>query len=451
MNREEFIKKLFEGAARAGITECEAYFSDGESFDVDVLDGEIKEYSVSESKGVCLRGLYAGRMGYASTQVEDESSVDMLVEGVKTNAMLLETDEGESIFEGSKEYPQVDTFNESILSVSPETKIAQALEMEELVKARDPRVARVDGCEISTAVREIRIVNSKGMDVQGKSSSYGAVVAPVVIGEDGKPGMDYQFSFSKDPDKLDIAGLSQKAVDEAIGKLGATSVPSGQYECVFRRDAAGQLLRTFAGVFSGESARKGMSLLKGREGEKIASDCVTLTDDPLLMDAPATGAFDAEGVARFSKDVIKSGTFMTLLHNRLTAKEAGCATTANASKAGYSGKVAVAPSNMFIRPGEITPEKLYAQVGDGIIITQLQGTHSGANPISGDFSLAAKGYLIEAGKQGRPVEQITVAGNFFEILKSIKAVADDLEFDMPGSSAIASPTIYVGTISIAGI
>jgi PmbA protein len=451
MNRDDFIKKLFEGAALAGITECEAYFSDAESFDVDVLEGEIKDYSVSESKGVCFRGLYAGRMGYASTQVEDESAIDMLIEGVKTNAMLLETDDGESIYEGSREYPEVDTFNASIMQVAPETKINQALELEKLVKARDPRVARVDGCEVSTSVREIRIVNSKGMDVRGKSSSYGAVVAPVVKGEDGKPGMHFKFTFSKDPEKLDIKKLANDAVDEAVGKLGASSIPSGQYECVFRNDAASMLLRTFAGVFSGESARKGMSLLKGREGEKIASDCVTLTDDPLLKDAPATSAFDAEGVARFKKDVIKDGTFITLLHNRVTAKEANCQTTANASKAGYSGKVTVAPSNLFIQPGRLSPEELYEKVGEGLIITELQGTHAGANPISGDFSLAAKGYLIQDGKQARPVEQITVAANFYEILKNIQEVADDLEFTMPGSSAIASPTLYIGKISVAGI
>ena len=90
-------------------------------------------------------------------------------------------------------------------------------------------------------------------------------------------------------------------------------------------------------------------------------------------------------------------------------------------------------------------------MGDGLLITELQGTHAGANPISGDFSLAAKGYLIENGKKSRPVEQITVAANFYDILKNIQTVADDLEFTMPGASAIASPTIYIGKISVAGI
>ena len=78
MNRQEFIDKLFAGAKQAGIEECEAYFSSGEGFEVDVLDGAIKEYSVSESSGMCFRGIYQGKMGYASTEIEDEEAIDML-------------------------------------------------------------------------------------------------------------------------------------------------------------------------------------------------------------------------------------------------------------------------------------------------------------------------------------------------------------------------------------
>ncbi|MBO7385465.1 MAG: TldD/PmbA family protein, partial [Clostridia bacterium] len=71
MNRQEFIDKLFAGAKKAGIDEYEAYFSSSESFDVDVLDGEIKEYTVAQRSGMCFRGVFEGKMGYASTEIED--------------------------------------------------------------------------------------------------------------------------------------------------------------------------------------------------------------------------------------------------------------------------------------------------------------------------------------------------------------------------------------------
>lgn len=446
MNRQEFIDKLFARARQAGIEEFEAYFTCGDSFDVDVLEGEIKDYAVSSESGMCFRGVYGGKMGYASTQIEDEEAIEMLVNGVIDNATLLETDEGESIFEGSGEYPVLNSYNPEIEKIPAADKIALAKKMEQLTKGKDKRVLRVDGCSVSTSRGETRIVNSKGMDISHKGSRFGAVVVPVV-GDGEKVNYGFSLRFSQNPEKVDIDAIAAKAVERAVEGLGAESIESGSYRCIFRNDTAGTLLATFAGVFSGESARKGMSLLKGREGEMIASECVTLTDNPLLEDAPGSSPFDCEGVACFGKDIIQSGKFVTLLHNRLTAKLLGTQTTGNASKGGYSGKVTVAPSNFYIVPSEKTPDEMMKDVENGILITDLMGMHSGANPISGDFSLGAKGFLIENGVRTRPIEQFTVAGNFFNILKNIVSVANDLELEQ---SSVASPSLYVGEISVAG-
>ena len=96
----------------------------------------------------------------------------------------------------------------------------------------------------------------------------------------------------------------------------------------------------------------------------------------------------------------------------------------------------VAPTNLYIAAGEKSLTELMADVGNGVVITKLAGLHAGANPSSGDFSLLSKGYTIENGKRGRAVEQITVAGNFYQLLKSICAVGSDLTFE---GSSIGSP------------
>ena len=87
------------------------------------------------------------------------------------------------------------------------------------------------------------------------------------------------------------------------------------------------------------------------------------------------------------------------------------------------------------------------EVGEGLLITEFAGLHSGANSITGDFSLAAKGFYIKDGKKDFPVEQITVAGNFFDLLKNITEVGSDLKFPM---SSVGSPSIRVEGLSIAG-
>ncbi len=84
---------------------------------------------------------------------------------------------------------------------------------------------------------------------------------------------------------------------------------------------------------------------------------------------------------------------------------------------------------------------------NGLVITDVSGLHAGADAISGDFSLIAKGYTVKNGKKDAPVEQITVAGNFYQLLKGIRAVGSDLTFPQGG---MGSPTLDVGEISVAG-
>ena len=93
---------------------------------------------------------------------------------------------------------------------------------------------------------------------------------------------------------------------------------------------------------------------------------------------------------------------------------------------------------------------MLARMGEGFLITEISGLHAGANQISGDFSLLAKGYAVHDGKKAEAVKQITVAGNFFEVLKDVVAVASDLEFGLPGGCLVGSPTVWVKALSVAG-
>jgi len=90
---------------------------------------------------------------------------------------------------------------------------------------------------------------------------------------------------------------------------------------------------------------------------------------------------------------------------------------------------------------------LLKELDNGLVIIALQGTHAGANPVSGDFSLSVYGYEVKDGKISRPVNQITVAGNFFKMLADVKAVGNDLKFGMSNTGA---PSLLIGSLSVAG-
>lgn len=157
--------------------------------------------------------------------------------------------------------------------------------------------------------------------------------------------------------------------------------------------------------------------------------------------------FDDEGVRTYKKDIIKDGKLLTLLHNLKTANKAGIKSTGNGFKASYAAPVDVSSTNFYIEKGTKTLDNLMNDMGQGIMVTELAGLHSGANFITGDFSLAAKGFYIDGGKKSYPIEQITISGNFFDLLKNIIDISDDLKFPL---SSIGSPSIRIDKISIAG-
>ena len=191
----------------------------------------------------------------------------------------------------------------------------------------------------------------------------------------------------------------------------------------------------------------GVEVRKDKEGEIIASDIVNLVDDPHLKNGLASVGFDDEGVATGKTYLIKNGKLESLLHNLKTANKAGVKSTGNGFKASYASPISVSPTNMYIEPGINSLEEMTKKIDKGLIITDFAGLHSGANSITGDFSLAAKGFYIENGVKTKAVEQITVAGNFFTLLKDVEEIGRDLKFPM---SSVGSPSILVKELSIAG-
>ena len=446
MNKNTFIELLFDRAKAAGFAAFEAYLSEGSSFEVGVNAGELTRYSVADSLNLGFRGLYNGRMGCASTQALDADAAEMLVAAAKAGAELCESDDEEFIFEGSAAYPEFDGTHPEIERLSAAEKIEMVRALEQKALDFDPRIAAVDHCMLFTAASDVTLVNSRGLNLRTRRDRMGAYVGAIAR-SGGRTGTAGRDCFVNDPTEFDPDKLAREAAGEAIAFLDAGSVESGSYPILLRPDMAAQLTSAFSSLFSADAAQKGLSLLAGREGEAIAAPCVTIIDDPLLPNAYASHAFDGEGVAARRKAVVEGGELRTLLHNLKTARKQGVETTGNAARRSVAGPMTVAPSNFYFAPGELGPDALYGQVENAILVTDLMGMHSGANAVSGDFSLGAKGFLIRNGRIDRAVNQITIAGNFLELLRGIEAGGSDLTF---GASRFASPTLLVRALSVAG-
>lgn len=446
MDLKVFKEKLFKAAKAQGFEECEIYYSDSESLSINIYEGEVEEYKLNNSFGLSFRGKINGKMGYSYTEIVDEDAIGMLVKNAKGAALSIENDDVQFIYEGDGEYTEIDSYNTEFDNIQPDKLISLAMEMESECKKQCDKVVNFQGCGMGYGNLTYGIINSKGLELKNSRNHLTAYVAPVVEDNNEKyDGMGYVVAHSIDdvkPDKLAEDGLK-----EALSRIGGKSISSGKYKVVINNEAMVSLLGTFDSIFNAEQAQKGLSLLKDKEGEMIAADIVTIIDDPHMKNGLGSCSFDDEGVATYKKEIVSNGKFNTFLYNLKTANKAGVKSTGNGFKASYASVVGIDGTNFYIKPGEKSFDEICAEVKEGLIVTEFAGLHSGASAVTGDFSLAAKGFMIENGKKTFPVEQITVAGNFFTLLKDIEMIGSDLKFPM---SSIGSPCVVVKELSIAG-
>jgi len=447
MTFNEFKNHVIAACEEMGITEYELYYCASESVSVETFRHEVSEFTASCDGGVCFRCIVGGKMGYASTEDLSEAQAKAVVAKAADNAATLESEEMVFLGEGGQEYEPLEI--QSYELPGADKLISAALDVQEKLYAADPMV--IDGCQSQGLIEssEIAIYNSKGLDLHYQNSVTGLVAAAVV--SDGKE-MENSFEVKLGRlEEIDVAALADKAAAKAKVKLGGQVAPTGQYPVVFSPNAMCSLLGVYSGIFSSEAAQKGLSRLANAEGEMIAAEIVTLVDDPFHKDNPMPINFDAEGSPTHKKNVIEKGKLCTLLYNLKTAAVAGKKTTGNASKAGYDGTVAVRPFTLYLENGDISEEALLKQVGNGVYITNLGGLHAGANPITGDFSLQSAGFMIEGGVKTKAVKSFTVAGNFYDLLKNVTALANNCELPMAmGMTAFGSPSVRVDGLSIAG-
>ena len=443
MTYQKFKEAVISYAVEQKIADYELYYTESESTSVETFKEEVNQYSTEVSSGLCFRCLVDCKEGYASTENLTEEEAKAIVLRAVENAKSIESEEQSFIHKKGDTYAKLE--EGTLIMPTGAQLMDAALQLQKEMYACDERVA--DGTQVYMVCggEKYALCNSGGLDLLDEVKVIRCMNYAIV--KDG----DEMFNGSKDKhgnlQEMDFEAMAKEAVEEAISTIGAGSVESGKYTIVFSNKMMAALLATFSSVFSAENAQKGMSLLAGKEGERIAADIITIVDDPRYRDSMVKRTFDGEGVATYAKNVVENGKLTTLLHNLKTAANAGVKSTGNASKASYAAVVGVSPHTFYIQPMEGTKEDLFALAGDGIYVTELAGLHAGANAITGEFSLAATGFLVEQGKKGAPVKNFTVSGNFFELLKSIEKLGGDLEFQ---HGKFGSPSVLVRDIAVAG-
>ena len=434
--------KLFEVASSKGVEDLQIYFVDSNEFEIGVFKSELETYTIANTQKLSVKGIYEGKMGTVTTEVLTDDVIDFLVDSVIASAKTIESEDEVFIYEGDKEYKKIKgIYNESLNNVTAKQKIIDSYKLEELIKSKDERI-KMAQVFYQDGSNHVRIINSKGLNLE-KLVNDGIIGAQVVANDGKDQRSAFEYTRSNDYSDFNLENLASLAVEKAVALLGATPCKSGEYEILLTKEASSSLLAPHVSMFSAESVQKNVSLLKGKIGKVIGSTKISIIDDPFMEKSVKSGAFDDEGVATTYKELVKEGILTGFMHNLKTAKKDDVKSTGNS----FIGR-GIAPTNLYIKPGNFKYEDAIKIMKKGIVITDLAGTHAGANPISGDFSLQASGFLVENGEIIRPVALITVAGNYLDLLKDVTQVCDDLKFNF---SYVGSPSLLIKSLMVSGL
>lgn len=443
------IDDLIKQAEKEGFLESEVYYESDSSMTIAAREGQIIQFESSDGAGLSFRGLMNGQMGYAYTEDLQEEMIPFLLSQAKDNCAVLEVKEKITVYEGEKDYPEFNGYNEELTKIDYDFLSKTALDLEKALLSYDKRIEAVDDCYTSYSEGELYIRNSKGMICESRDNCF-----DVYLGCRAKDGDDVQTAgkgwvFS-DLSQFDLKKCADHVGKKIISKLGAKPVASEKMNVVLDRFAANSLLSSFAGAFSAEAIQKGLSRLVGKLGEKIADEKITLIDEGMIEGSPLSIPFDSEGVSSKRTVLIDKGVFSSELHNRKTALAAGVSSTGNGFRAGAKSSIGVSSTNLHFENGPFSQEELIKKAGNGIFIVALHGLHAGINSISGEFSLMTEGFVIRDGKLCEPVNQITIADNFFDVLMKVEALGNDVEYTSPEATHTQSPSLLIPDVSIAG-
>ena len=441
-------ESVVERALSRGASVAEAVARSGSELSTKVRLGEPELVEEAGYRSIGLKVIKDQRVALLSTSDLTKAGLDRFIDDAEE---LVEVSQ-EDPFAGPADPELVaddvtipdDLYDPAIVSIGADTALDWAKRGESSAMQSDERITNSNGSTFTRVTGAFAMVLSGGFSA-GYATSYASlVVSPVVEDEDNKKRRGFHWTARRFLADLDPAEeVGEEAARRTLRKLGAKKVPSCEAPVVFDPDSARAILGLMAGCVMGSSIWRKRSYLAGRVGSAVASDLVTIVDDPFLPKAPGSRPFDGEGLPSRRNVVVEDGVLKTYLMDSYSARKRDLATTASASRGGGGG-VGPSTTNFVLQPTDTDPDEIIGTVKKGLYVTEMMGF--GFNAVTGDFSRGASGFWIEDGKLSHAVSEVTISLNADELFKRIDAVGSDLDM----RTATAAPTFRVSKMTISG-
>jgi len=434
-------------AIAEGATEAEAFVTYSRGYSVSINAGKIRDVEFDDDIGVGVRAAVGKKLGFAfATGAEPSVAADAARAAVKLARSAAPDPEWRGLPEPDTAYPEVSgTFEVSLARMKPETLLEEARTLINHVEGYRGEGVVLSRGRISVGLVERAIANSNG--VYGfDAGTYASVMVSTSIVRDG---LTTPAVFAFDSSRTVVPSV-RRVADRAIelSRLATRKAeqPSpGKYRVVYAPQALAELVgETVLFSLRGDMAARGRSYFRGRLGQKVLDERITIVDDGTLRGGDATWRFDGEGVATQRTILVDKGVVRGFIYDTYWGRRVGAESTGNAVRAGYGSRPVVGFTNVVMHSADASKDELLE--GKVIVVYQIQGAHT-ANPETGEYSvLANPAILYENGEPRGWIPGLVVSGNLYEELASnVEAVGRWLEKPYP---AIQLPWIRLSQVTV---
>jgi len=448
MNLEDVATRI-AGAAKTG-EQVEAYVVRSKETEARALSGGLDKFAQAETAAVGVRVIVEHREGYAYAGSLDNDAIDFALSEARDNAVFAQPDEALTVSHpddaAGVDPPDLDLWRDELASVPPDDKVALVLELAHATIKSDARIRTVDLADYSDSMVEAAVANSNGVTASWRRTScWCAVDAIAGEGEGTQTGVG--ISIGRTYDDLKPHEAVAEAVEKATRLLGAQQIETTRLPVILSPQVAHSFMALLTTALSGDALARGRSFFAERVGEEVAAPFIDVIDDPTDAEATSAARFDGEGIPTRRLELIRRGRLQGFAHNVVSARRVGDgARTTGSAMRSYMSSPGVGFRNLHLEPGEDDLEGLMRRAGGGFYVQNVTGLHSGANPVSGDFSAGATGLLVRDGDWAEPVREVTIASTLQRMLLDVVAVGADVR-QLPGG---ASSSLLISEMTIGG-
>ncbi|SNS62792.1 microcin-processing peptidase 1. Unknown type peptidase. MEROPS family U62 [Sphingomonas laterariae] len=440
---EDRVATLIAQARKAGADAADALYVCDASTQVTVRLGQLEDVERSEGEDIGLRVFVGRRSASVSSSDLSADALAALVDRAVAMAREAPEDPWAGLAPADRllagDVPALESDDGA--DPSPAALRERALAAEEAARGV-AGVTNSEGAGATAGRSVIALATSHGF-TRGYATTGYSSSASVIAGEGLGMQRDYAYHSARHFADLEgAAAIGLRAGERAVARLNPGKLPSGAMPVVFDPRAGASLLGHFAGAITGAAVARRTSFLLGKLSEQIFAPGITIRDDPHRVRGLRSKPFDGEGLPTHPRDLIADGVLTTWLLDSASARQLDMAPTGHAVR-GIGGAPGAGATNLYLAAGPLSPAELMADVKLGLYVTELIG--QGVNPITGDYSRGASGFVIRDGQLAEPVAEITVAGNLVDMFRNITP-ASDLEF----RRGVDVPTLRVEGLTIAG-